>query len=116
MAAGPLHASPGEGRAGGLYDQGGLQDGATDGGWGGDGPRTDRLNAWANSQTAGEWEGAEGGKRGGVFGENIRPMSERGCGGWFAYISIAAKPNNLARGAACRQTRAGRAGRQSPRG
>ena len=78
---------------------------------GADHGRTDRLNAWANSQTAGEWEGAEGagGKRGGVFGENIRP-SERGCG-WFAYISIAAKPNNLARGAA-----GGRAGRQSPRG
>ena len=79
-AAGPLHASPGVGRAGGPYDQGGLQDGATDGGWGGDGPRTDRLNAWANSQTAGEWEGEretegegeEEGFSGKIFGRGAR--------------------------------------------
>ena len=40
-------------------------------------------------------EQRDGREERGVFGENIRPMSERGCG-WFAYISIAAKPNNLA--------------------
>ena len=100
--AGPLHASPGEGRAGGLYDQGGLQDGATDGG----GPRTDRLNAWANSQTAGEWEGVRGARSRGTggreegFSGKIFVRASEAAAGLHTFPLPPNRTTSLARGAA----------------